>query len=170
MIPASHWHLNGDGKLWVAASSHGSRYRPVAGWRSLDRPCDTCDGLGVGHPQESQTEGYWEPCLDCDGTGRHTFTVEVANQCAFHQAKLHENGHPDRGHCICGERPDTFRVSVVEGMVLPIYGGYKTRPVGHIWINGDGDAWHHDINESRIVILPSAAAPGMWCVKLAVHQ
>ena len=111
------------------------------GWAvALDRPCDTCDGTATAPTPEVL------PCPDCID-GRHTWRLLV-----------HDT-----------ERPSLL-VSVIPGMVLPIYDGHETRPVGHIWINSDGDAWLHDINESYVIALPPAAAPGMWAVKLNVHQ
>jgi hypothetical protein len=67
----------------------------------FDRPCDTCY-----EPDFRVSSGYDDAndrqCPDCDGTGRHTFTVE---------AEPHdpENWTENWRH--------TYRVSVVPGMV-----------------------------------------------------
>jgi hypothetical protein len=108
-------------------------------------------------------------CPDCDGTGRHTFTVEVEASAADQAAGL--------------ATVDVFRVSVVPGMVLPIYG--EDEPDENIadgqnfviYNYGVGDfdlfMWSPSIHFwicEQSITLPSAAAPGMWAVKLVVRQ
>ena len=68
MIPASHWHDNGDGTAWWVEPD-GVDHAMVVYWRGLDRPCDTCGGdLDLAEP-----EGDCPDCID----GRHTFEIEV---------------------------------------------------------------------------------------------
>jgi hypothetical protein len=70
----------------------------------------------------------------------------------------------------------TLRVSVVPGMVLPIkssYGGTIPEPEPCIWMMPDRTfrLRHPDIQHEsnwQPVTLPSAAAPGLWAVKLRV--
>ena len=75
MIAADHILIDGDTACaveWAASDS-------PSGWpatRNL-RPCDTCGGPGsiwTGNPAEPS-----HVCHACDGTGRHTFTVEVCD-------------------------------------------------------------------------------------------
>jgi len=155
MIPASHFHDNGDGTAWVV----GTEWWATTIMRDAqDRPCDTCLG-------RTRYEGDNFVCPDCID-GRHTFTVEVDH-------RLWMEGNYIDGHI------DTIRVSVVPGMVLPIYDDNDerafrpydrciiigTRPQDEgivvIW-SGDGDF--------EQITLPPAAAPGMWAVKLAVQS
>jgi hypothetical protein len=107
-------------------------------------------------------------CPNCDGTGRHTFTVEVGE---------HERpptlAMERAGEALCDGCTRTYRVSVVPGMVLPIMDYEQWRLAGASLpaitkvmlrymlrrANGTCD-W---------ITLPPAAAPGMWAVKLEVH-
>ena len=86
MIPADHITIDGDMALLVMPPDHefptnqASHQCAVCGnppeshpWPHVgaaNRQCDTCDG--VGWPGFAMFA-----CPDCDGTGRHTFTVEV---------------------------------------------------------------------------------------------
>ena len=107
MIDADHWHDCGDGTAWwVVEPIHrmgvtntvGDGWHDPSWFKSLDRPCDGCDGEGFA----SNEMVMGVDCPDCDGSGRHVFDLEVAWQTevdAYEQA---------------------YRVSVVPGMVLPI--------------------------------------------------
>jgi hypothetical protein len=110
VIPADHWHDNSDGTAWAVAE----KLRDITGsFVPPDRPCDTC---WAGNRPTSDFK--WEPCPDCDGTGRHTFTVEVACGCRTPYG-LHQ---PVANIIDCGGTGKvTHRVSVVPDMVLPIY-------------------------------------------------
>jgi len=105
-------------------------------------------------------------CPDCDGTGRHTFTVEVV---------VRHGRYDDRPSTYF----NTFRVSVVPDTVLPIYDECADmKPPDHIcqayrderWI------WHSDHKVTQLdptevpITLPPAAKPGMWAVQLKVHR
>jgi hypothetical protein len=115
-------------------------------------------------------------CPDCI-EGRHTFEIEVATGCT-----------PTCPHHAC--RPRSYRVSVVPGMVLPIVLGMcpnKTndphRPA-HIHMNADespmpvfgmcvenaDQVWDSPWKSRNLIDLPPNAAPGMWAVRLAVHN
>jgi hypothetical protein len=159
MIPADHFLDNGDGTAWIA--THGGLGIDL--FDSFDRPCDTCDGLKVIELRP-YGRGNERRCPDCDGTGRHTFTVEV--------------------EWVDGQRtpPQRFRVSVVPGMVLPIVDQYdetydgmpslECRDEGDIfWLYDQAycDAPMNSDVEPIEVTLPPAAAPGMWAV-LAVQS
>ena len=100
MIPASHWHDNGDGSAWWVIDTHGD-HRLQRGW--LDRPCDTCDG--EGNIWDDDDDGSYD-CPDCDGTGRHAFTIEVS--CL---------GDTERCRFVMTEHEHTLRVSVVPDMI-----------------------------------------------------
>jgi hypothetical protein len=157
MIPASHWHDNGDGTAW-RIMDHDYREGPGL---DPDRPCDTCGG-------QTRYEGDNFHCPDCSGTGRHTFTVEVETFTVFDAS--------DGGRGIRYE-PSTHRVSVVPGgMVLPIVDDVGPVPSEtHIRITGGGIAWLAERIEGggwrhTEITLPPAAAPGMWAVKLAVQS
>jgi hypothetical protein len=141
MIPADHWHDNGDGTAWWAPDpGEWTDYGSIL--QELDRPCDTCGGmLEPGEPVSIDGVECCEPfvCLDCHGTGRHTFTVEVGSkQEVCPQCKMNSIGASISGDAVkawrclgCDyrwvgaplERQDTrtHRVSVVPDTVLPIY-------------------------------------------------
>jgi len=171
MIRASHFHDNGDGTAWwIVKPVHrlgvtntvGDDYYDPSWFMSLDRPCDTCDGTTriacPGPSVEPKTQmgrdaaglvagkdycygmHMGHPCPDCE-SGRHTFTVEVETPVGevYVQAK---------------HRTRTLTVSVVPGMVLPIYGN-------------EFGGWQISAADAH---LPPAAKPGMWAVKLAVQS
>jgi DnaJ-class molecular chaperone len=80
MIPADCFHDNGGGGAWLVVhecdGNHPegeNRFCDLA-CKSLDGPCGTCNG----HGRIIHSSGVAPFCSDCDGTGRHTFTVEVA--------------------------------------------------------------------------------------------
>ena len=159
MIPADHWHDNGDGTAWVVVTDNEAR--DDQGPLSADRPCDTCGGNWQDHMEPLDMNGnIVSPCPDCID-GRHTFDVAVECRCSWNQ---HETGHP-------------YRVSIVPGMVLPITAALSKAPPRHSGIemvhenavlrlhtdHVSWDSWqYHSAN------LPSAAAPGMWAVKVKI--
>lgn len=181
MIPADHIMIDGNTAWWV--DHRPLRNNPAlqavldqtVTAKALDRPCDGCDGRGtisqvvtVPHVVTIRDAIY---CPDCDGTGRHTFTIEVACEA-------------------CGDRHDipignssggsTLRVHVVPDMVLKIVDNghdlVRTYESGCVL-----EARHRDTKEAmhlyvklgvgvETITLPPAAQPGMWAVKLEVHQ
>jgi hypothetical protein len=169
MIPADHWHDNGDGTAWLVFK-FGTGLNGAA-WEELDRPCDTCDGtMRVGCDEHDS----WscEPCPDCIN-GQHTFTVEV--RCI----ECHERdllGFTPTRNC-SGIR--THRVSVAPGMVLPIHDECPDEdPIEHVCQAYRDERWilHLDWKKlkcqpsERQLTLPPAAAPGMWAAKVAVRS
>lgn len=155
MTPADSWHDNGDGTAWWVTGDTLTRYYAEL----LDRPCDRCYGQDV---RTLDVRGWHDHCPDCID-GRHTFDVEVANR-------------PNRGIVA-----RAYRVSIVPGIVLPIYGEGELA-------DGDGlpceGMTHIDTQAGRFMLcvwsdegwaetpveLPPAAKPGMWAAKLKVHQ
>jgi hypothetical protein len=75
MIPANHISFNDDGsEAWVV---YATGYEADV-CKLLDRPCDTCGGNWQDYMEPLDRDGsVVSPCPDCDGTGRHTFTIEV---------------------------------------------------------------------------------------------
>ena len=158
MIPADHWHDNGDGTAWLV--THGGLGIDL--FDSFDRPCDTCGG--TGRRQVDQYGNVWGdklaeamstiivgdiPCPNCID-GRHTFTIEV-----------------EVPQVLPKHWPAHLRVSVVPGMVLPIVHdpGKTDEQVIEMGFSDRTKAvlWWHDRGWSRIT-LPPAAQPGMWAV------
>ena len=72
MIAADHIAIDGS-TAWVIDDK--DRWWHV----NLDRPCDTCNGRGAFTERHSGMSGQYN-CLDCDGTGRHTFGLDVAQR------------------------------------------------------------------------------------------
>jgi len=163
-IPADHWLDNGDGTVWWVLMPI-DRVQLAAKEADIDRPCDTCDSGDLRPAGWLYIRGEgWQLCPDCDGTGRHTFTVEVERPIPM------LNANPDRPD-ITSNEIRTYRVSVVPGMVLPITTGdapYLGGP--HVWMSSTGhrpqDAVAYLDEGSTPITLPPAAAPGMWAVKL----
>ena len=152
MIAADHIAFDGD-TAWLVMEH-------LEAWLGLkDRPCVTCTGTGLvpfGLPSNGP-----ERCPDCID-GRHTFEIEVATS-------------ESKGF---GEFIDTYRVSIVPGMVLPIV---DTLPESGYQVEGqravfNDPAWPGEsfIRNIRgdidgIAALPPAAKPGMWAVQLNVQ-
>jgi hypothetical protein len=169
MTPASSIAFSEDGKqAWLLLDSEP--FRGIGGAieatdyyvedvKTWDRSCDTCNGFGWG--EDSGGMGGRESCSgDCDGTGRHAFTIEVG--C---------NGIHDGGWC-----SGPLRVSVREGMVLPIVDeaavihGRVNMPAQCITVRHDAAHLHGGVNVPSRITLPPDARPGLWCVLLDVHQ
>lgn len=199
MIPADHFDPQ-TGWLVVPAcphpqepeaAPHGSPLDHV-GAQLLDRPCDTacnygCDMYGDHGPLACENGC----CPDCDGTGRHTFTIEVEASGCEHRYTDHGGGNYTAWEKCrdCKAARDGYgmtpwvkrlRVHVAPGMVLPIYAkpsdGTEGEPkvtilgptdqgrvLGLYWRN-----YPHD-NPAEVITLPPTAAPGMWAAQLAIH-
>ena len=156
LIPATHFLDNGDGTAWWLIPYPSSINEPtLAQRRLLDRRCATCDG---GHSRFAAVTGY---CPDCDGTGRHTFEVAVA--CI----------DPKCPHCTTGGPMSRYRASIIPGMILPIRDNETDfEPLNHsgdIFICADGSAYIDTESDYMTdIILPSAAASGMFVVKVKI--
>jgi hypothetical protein len=154
VIPASHISFNNDGTAWYVFSESAKWWADIK-----DRPCDTCLGTKlrvVSSPDGSEVYHGPGPCPDCNGTGRHTFTIEVAWQT---EVDAYES--------------QSYRVSVIPGMVLPIVDGDQCPENPHVAMNPDGTSWHcngtpYDGDRQAMVTLPPAAKAGMWAVKLKI--
>jgi hypothetical protein len=142
--------------------------------KDLDRLCDTCNGSGSFPAIQSQTD----PCPDCDGTGRHCFTLDVESEPFWsvdEQAKYHIEPCDD-ADC-CKPPPKQLSVHVVE--VLPIVAWDTVdlglpHPVPCMTIDPHGNAL--EVDEAGVDCfkahdrtLPPDAADDMFCVRLAVH-
>jgi hypothetical protein len=158
------------------------------GAKILDRPCATCDGEGVTEPDHHDHPDHGV-CPDCSGTGRHTFEVETYMPRTMDSDLMEmyleaESQFGDdyfwekHGHAKFLRERRTVRVSVVEGMVLPIVGpNFQRTEVGRYIQLKQRKWWLMTRFERRTagltgagveISLPPAAAPGMWAVKLRV--
>ena len=116
MIPLTSWADQGDGTAWRV-------FDEIPLWdlavhlRRLDRPCDACFGKGTFRERRRGMSGDYN-CLECDGTGRHTFpvTVERAGPRGANIASLNTT-----------TGKTTYRskllAAITPGMVLPIVEG-----------------------------------------------
>jgi hypothetical protein len=163
-IPADRFLLNDDSTAWVVGES-------LDWWMTIDHPCDTCDG-------QTRYEGDGFVCsADCID-GRHTFPVEV--ECPnIECGDVRVGPCPKCGNRNAPRRRDTYRVSIVPGMVLPIVskpsdldvpcvtllGAWRDRMVGMHW-HKPHDEW--EMPGTVITDLPSAAARSQYAVKLKV--
>ena len=159
MIPADHITIDGDTAWLVFGDDDNERMFLPAEWATdLDRPCDTCDG----HPPEWDHYGKCPDCID----GRHTFEIDVQTCDVYDCAACIGDG-PGSHH-----RQRTHRVSIVPGMVLPIYGEGD---------NHDGDLPHVCHSDGYLFPMPNgddtvqgfpmpAAKPDMAAVQLKVAR
>ena len=158
MIPATHFRDNGDGTAWCV-SHHCEGDHPEGenrlcdlAYKSLDRPCDTCGGWGWVETEVPDGTGDME-CPDCDGTGRPTFDIVV-----------------DQG--LMQELP--LRVHVLD--VLPIIYPESCRSKAPDKCVEMAPGWDNmlwlsaDQEHALPITLPPAAEPGMWAVRLKIHQ
>ena len=162
MIPADHITFDGDTAWLVFGDDDNERmFFPAAWVTDLDRPCDTCDGVGFVKQIYTGTVLLREPCpADCID-GRHTFEIEVERFTVFDASD---------GQRAIRYEPTTYRVSIVPGMVLPI----KNRPNSAtdadfpvVWITNEGHTLMvRAARDHAYIILPPAAAPGTWAVQL----
>jgi hypothetical protein len=167
MIPATAIHFNDDGTAWSLLYEL-AQYVPAAEFPEvwLDRQCDTCGGDGV-------QAGIGFRCTFCDGTGRHTLTVEVGEQTALAESD------PEFAASL---RSLTLRVSVVPGMVLPVHvipsplepdemmWKLETTPqpfIGIAQVSGLAVLVEHD--RATPIALPPDAKVGGYAVKVKVH-
>ena len=190
MIDADHWHDCGDGTAWLVTSQtvNGKPYLPLFPnghgytFESLDRPRDGCDGEGFA----SNEMVMGVDCPECNGTGCHTFVVEV--ECLV---RCSPADHLFQGGATCsvcnGLATLTYRVSVEPGMILPIRDWHWKPSDGtpQRWLSENGvtfeqtnlhryslresDGFHITSHPSNIA-LPPAASPGQYAVKLRIHE
>jgi len=162
MIPADNFLLSDDGTtaLWVNDAPG------AANTTTLNRPCETTyDDL-----QERFGDPYVR-CPDCDGTGRHTFNIEV--ECGHFDDP--ESPTISCWNCEAGKR--TYRVHVID--VLPIvdttglHQGEQLPPPDHACAISTYSPRVFNVGSKAAgwepITLPPDAAPGQWLVRLAVH-
>jgi len=175
MIPATDVTPVVDGTMWLRLDDTARFNQAEEWWMQADRPCDTCGG--AGRRQVDRYGNAWGDklaeamstvivgdiaCPDCDGTGRHTFTMDVA--------------YITRADLCPHDRCGSLRVHVIPDMVLPIYADVGPVPTEtHIRITGGGIAWLAEPIQGggwrhTEITLPSAAKPGDWLVQLEVHE
>jgi hypothetical protein len=148
VIAADRITIDGNEAWWVPPWTQAS-LPPIA---NLNRPCETCD-------ETSYVQG--EEFVRCDCIdGRHTFDIEV--------------GRPFWLADPPTPRSRTYRAAIIE--VLPIFGeNHDDWPSPHppgpayVRLNDSGRAFLLTPFESHEITLPSAAAPGMYAVRLAVR-
>jgi len=130
MIPADRFRLTDDGHAWWVVTEG-----LIESWKveSPDRPCDSfrpvCNRIGPGFGKPDH-----RGCPDCNGTGRHTFDVEVEcwNDCKRFGGRVPgwaRGSGWDWVPCWCdGTFKIALRVSVIPGMILPIIRGACPAP------------------------------------------
>ena len=169
MIPSTAIHFNDDDTLWWVTD-----LGTFTDWEDdyLERECDTCDGDGYVKPDKSHL------CPDCDGTGRHTFTIEVENE-EWHCETCNDSGISHTGDTAssCGYCPTdhTYSVSVVPGMVLRVVASDEPcdpAELRNVIVSMDNGSANYitERNSIATTTLPPDARPGMWAVQLQVHQ
>ena len=162
MIDADHWHDCEDGTAWLVTDSNMA----FIDYTGADRPCDGCDGRKWCLGNDTPGMASYSACPECDGTGRHTFDIEVAWQT---EVDAYDS--------------QTYRVSVEPGMTLPIRDWHWKPSDGtpQRWLSENGvtfeqtnlhryslresDGFHITSHPSNIA-LPPAASPGKYAVKV----
>jgi hypothetical protein len=170
MIPTNRFLSNDDSTAWWVPEQLTNAHGPVF---KLGNQTYTTTMLAKRCGEPACHGGWWydkddDPqchCEQCDGTGRHTFEIEVERPCDTLANALR-----------CD--PATQRVHVLD--VLPIFDSCPDeKPANHVchayYAGEESGMWwqhrsfdHHDWTE-RQVTLPATAALGMWVVWLAVH-
>jgi hypothetical protein len=175
VIAADRFLLDGDTAWWVFPSPVDLAFAHLH-----DGPCETCDGEGRYLPCVAYDSPCDEECASqvCDCIdGRHTFEIIVNRACPA-------DTDGDGDCALCAHRPGfhssiDYRVSIVPGMVLPIreWASHVDPPLGRWLALNVTDGERYSMQECYLtgmtshpsnITLPSAAAPGMWAVKLRV--
>ena len=165
-IPADHIKFSDDitTAWWVVPEMSDPRAFDVTDALNLDRPCDKCHGAGWVMVSSTTKQRGLEnceaslSCPACHGSGRHCFDIEV---------------EPDDPENWTENWRHTLTVSVVPGMVLPIYHNDNAPMLDgarfvEMWDDMRAVAWI-DGDYGGVFTLPSAAAVGMFAVRLNVH-
>lgn len=155
-----------DGEAWLVLEGHA--VRGERRWDSrrymsdLDRPCSTCGGTRKVPGMNRSPGDLLFPCPACNGTGRHTFDLEVEADYFL---------EPTHHHVLA----DVHRVSVIEGMVPPIVADYDESGPFPLIVQDEDLRFYLVTAEDEAagsdgapITLPPAAAPGMFAVKLKV--
>jgi hypothetical protein len=172
VIPHDHFDLQGD-TAWLVAQECDGDHRLSVGchktFDDLDQPCDTCGGTGLEHWRTAVDEFDSARCSDCSGGGRRSFDIEVSGGC------ICNGDSPPDPECPGSIGLRAYRASIVE--VLPIHDDCPDMsPPDHVChaYADEGWTWHrsfdHEDWTERPVVLPPAATPGMWAVKLNIAR
>jgi len=159
MIRADHITVDGDTAWYVPTQDNVVGDLNVTHIRLHDRPCDTCEDWFRNGDGTIHSLGKRHPA--CDGTGRHTFEIEVRD----HWAGSLESVPTDWSDT------SALRVHVLE--VLPIVGDDDDWKAPCIEIASEGNPpglFTEDGYYVCNVPLPPVAKAGMWAVRLAVHS
>ena len=156
MIATTDICIDGDA-AWVTFWPNENDEQ-LATWRVAHRQCDHC--INGEYPIWDRNDDEIE-CPDCDGSGRHTFDIEVECSCEASDEWCQHGW------------TDGLRVSVVE--VLPVV-EWDGQPEGIACLDTLGNVWYPDIDrEGEPVhyledhaVLPESAAPGKYVVRLRV--
>lgn len=178
MIPAENFRIRSDGQvaLWVPTDDEFGDLVLVETIRDENRPCDSCRGRGTrffdkygqvwgdGLAAAMGATVAERSCLDCDGTGRHTFEVQYQAQ-RRPGAQAESVLHPTlRVHVI-----DVLRIvsmttaSSPESPALPFVLA-PVRPGDETVVVGYPDEDHE-----TTITLPPAGIAGRWLARLAIH-
>jgi hypothetical protein len=177
VIPADRITFNGNEAWWVVKPVHrravtntvGDDYDDPSWFMSLDRPCETCDETSYVQGEEFVRCG----CID----GRHTFDIETP--CPTCATKSEWCGFDGIGNPDCSNGTATYRAAIIE--VLPITEGLQcSERIAHVCQNPEwshtGWLHHAELTDDRHIetewpiILPPAAAPGMYAVRLKLSE
>jgi hypothetical protein len=145
-IPADQFLIDGDHAWWLPTDDEFGDHVLIDTLRDEDRPCDTClpDKPGwrlSGGNEWKLPDGRFVWHCDCID-GRHTFDLEV------------DRWAVGRRH---GPKTITYRVAVLD----------VCKVVTVRYVGGIGIEWPDGRHANPP--LPSAAAPGMFVVRLAVR-
>jgi hypothetical protein len=158
MIPQTDISIDGS-TAWALLTAL-AQYVPAGEFPEtwLNHPCDTCDGFGdlkSFHLLSATTSR----CRDCDGTGRHTFTLDVED--------------PDAAPIYIPMTKD-LTVHVVEVMPIVDHLRESRRPriqkLSAPKMSGQTHWVDDGERPGKKIQLPATAAPGKWAVRLAIHK
>ena len=169
LITADHITITDDTALVVAHHCEGdhpegeNRFCDLA-YKSLNRPCDTCDGDGAlvrAHDKVIVS------CPACHGRKRHIFTVELEREWGALEP------HPPLATPV-----RTLAVHVINVLPVVDWTDESCDESTSVEIRDDGSAWLYDddylrdvqcLTGPKPITLPPAAEPGMWLARLEVQ-
>jgi hypothetical protein len=160
-IPHTHYRSNGDGTAWWLFAPPWT----LPELQVYNRPCDTCGGRATVLAIWANPQGK---CRFCDGTGRHTITVEVERACPA-------DTDGDGDCALCSRTPlihgtVTRHVHVLDVLPVQAFADCRDEPGDHVCLDATTAVLITENGDCPEFTPPAATEPGMWLIRVQEHQ